>query len=245
MNKDSFPMISGTLGIDAIECSSRKTTLVKMLTTQTRITNMAGLVFQKSCAGYRSNERRLTSQAGVWILMGGVLMAAPSAHGAAEEAPAVSAGFPSATEHFFVWALALRPNRRQQEILHDAIVAIKSTDEHAIKPNDVIVLIGAGPLGTGMEETYQVTSALKYIPWGKTVALVTDGRFSGVSTGACIGHVGPEALAGGPIGKIVDGDLIDIVLDRRDHPASADFHIVHPAAAAARRRQPGCRRRPK
>ena len=81
---------------------------------------------------------------------------------------------------------------------HDAIAAIKGTDEHAIKPNDVIVLIGAGPLGTGMEETYQVTSALKYIPWGKTVALVTDGRFSGVSTGACIGHVGPEALAGGP-----------------------------------------------
>ena len=99
---------------------------------------------------------------------------------------------------------------------HDAIAAIKSTDEHAIKPNDVIVLIGAGPLGTGMEETYQVTSALKYVPWGKTVALVTDGRFSGVSTGACIGHVGPEALAGGPIGKVMDGDVIDIVVDRRD-----------------------------
>ena len=85
-----------------------------------------------------------------------------------------------------------------------------------IKPNDVIVLIGAGPLGTGMEETYQLTSALKYIPWGKTVALVTDARFSGVSTGACIGHVGPEALAGGPIGKVIDGDLIEIVIDRRD-----------------------------
>jgi len=99
---------------------------------------------------------------------------------------------------------------------HDAIAAIKGTDGQAIKPNDVIVLIGAGPLGTGMEETYQVTSALKYIPWGNTVALVTDGRFSGVSTGACIGHVGPEALAGGPIGKVMDGDVIDIVVDRRD-----------------------------
>ena len=72
-----------------------------------------------------------------------------------------------------------------------------------VKPNDVVVLIGAGPLGTGMEETYQLTSALKYLPWGKTVAIVTDARFSGVSTGACIGHVGPEALAGGPIGKLV------------------------------------------
>jgi putative YjhG/YagF family dehydratase len=99
---------------------------------------------------------------------------------------------------------------------HDAIAAIKGTDGNPIKPNDVIVLVGAGPLGTGMEETYQLTSALKFIPWGKTVALVTDGRFSGVSTGACIGHVGPEALAGGPIGKLIDGDLIDIVIDRGD-----------------------------
>jgi xylonate dehydratase len=99
---------------------------------------------------------------------------------------------------------------------HDAIAAIKATDDRAIKPNDVIVLIGAGPLGTGMEETAQLTIALKFIPWGKTVALVTDGRFSGVSTGACIGHVGPEALAGGPIGKVMDGDVIDIVIDRRD-----------------------------
>lgn len=98
----------------------------------------------------------------------------------------------------------------------DAIAAIKGTDGNPVKPHDVIVLIGAGPLGTGMEETYQLTSALKFIPWGKTVALVTDGRFSGVSTGACIGHVGPEALAGGPIGKLIDGDIIDIVVDRRD-----------------------------
>jgi dihydroxyacid dehydratase/phosphogluconate dehydratase len=46
------------------------------------------------------------------------------------------------------------------------------------------------------------------------VAVLTDARFSGVSTGACIGHVGPEALAGGPIGKVRDGDLIEIVIDR-------------------------------
>jgi putative YjhG/YagF family dehydratase len=101
----------------------------------------------------------------------------------------------------------------------DAIAAIKASDGGAVKPvkpNEVVVLIGAGPLGTGMEETYQLTAALKYLPWGKTVALVTDARFSGVSTGACIGHVGPEALAGGPIGKVIDGDLIEIVIDRRD-----------------------------
>ena len=71
-----------------------------------------------------------------------------------------------------------------------------------------------GPLGSGMEETYQITSALKYLPFGKHVAVITDARFSGVSTGACIGHVGPEALAGGPIGKVKDGDLIEIIVDR-------------------------------
>jgi putative YjhG/YagF family dehydratase len=98
----------------------------------------------------------------------------------------------------------------------DAIAAIKGLGVAPVVPNDVIVLIGGGPLGTGMEETYQLTSSLKYIPWGETVAIVTDARFSGVSTGACIGHVGPEALAGGPIGKLLDGDIIEIVIDRRD-----------------------------
>jgi putative YjhG/YagF family dehydratase len=92
-----------------------------------------------------------------------------------------------------------------------AVEAIKTS---RIKPGDVLVLAGIGPLGTGMEETYQVTSALKFIPWGKSVAVVTDGRFSGVSTGACIGHVSPEGLAGGPIGRLRDGDLVEIVIDR-------------------------------
>ena len=77
----------------------------------------------------------------------------------------------------------------------------------------MLVLICRGPLGAGMEEIYQVTSALRYLPFGKHVSVITDARFSGVSTGACIGHVGPEALAGGPIGKLRDGDLIEIVVD--------------------------------
>ncbi|ODS56411.1 MAG: dehydratase [Acidobacteria bacterium SCN 69-37] len=94
----------------------------------------------------------------------------------------------------------------------DAIAAIK---DKRVGPGDVVVLICRGPMGTGMEETYQLTGALKYLPGGKHVAVVTDARFSGVSTGACIGHVSPEALAGGPIGKVRDGDLIEIVIDRR------------------------------
>ena len=95
-----------------------------------------------------------------------------------------------------------------------AIAAIKGQSARPVQPGDVIVLIGRGPLGCGMEETYQLTSALKFLPWGKDVALITDARFSGVSTGPCIGHVGPEALAGGPIGRVYDGDQIEIVVDR-------------------------------
>ena len=101
-----------------------------------------------------------------------------------------------------------------------AIAAIKGG---GIKAGDVMILAGVGPMGTGMEETYQVTSALKFLPFGKHVALVTDARFSGVSTGACIGHVGPEALAGGPIGKLRDGDVIRVVVDRNHLVGSVDF----------------------
>jgi putative YjhG/YagF family dehydratase len=102
----------------------------------------------------------------------------------------------------------------------DAISAIK---QGRIQAGDVMVLAGVGPMGTGMEETYQVTSALKHLPFGKHVALLTDARFSGVSTGACIGHIGPEALAGGPIGKLRDGDLIRVVIDRSKLEASVNF----------------------
>jgi len=92
-----------------------------------------------------------------------------------------------------------------------AMDAIKA---RRIKPGDVLVLICRGPMGAGMEETYQITSALRHLPFGKHVAVITDARFSGVSTGACIGHISPEALAGGPIGKLKDGDVIEIVVNR-------------------------------
>ncbi len=104
-----------------------------------------------------------------------------------------------------------------------AVRALKGLEGEAIQPGDVLVLAGLGPMGTGMEETYQLTSALKFIPWGKEVPIITDARFSGVSTGACIGHVGPEALAGGPIGKLRDGDLIAISIDREALSGSLDL----------------------
>ncbi|AWM40959.1 Dihydroxy-acid dehydratase [Gemmata obscuriglobus] len=105
----------------------------------------------------------------------------------------------------------------------DAIKAIKGEGDRKVVPGDVLVLCCRGPLGSGMEETYQVTSALKYLKWGKQVAVITDARFSGVSTGACIGHVSPEALAGGPIGKLRDGDLIQIVIDRNKLEGTIDL----------------------
>jgi putative YjhG/YagF family dehydratase len=92
--------------------------------------------------------------------------------------------------------------------------AIRAIKNHEVR---------GGPIGSGMQETYQVTSALKHLPFGKHVAVITDARFSGVSTGACIGHVSPEALAGGAVGKLRDGDLIEIVVDRVKLEASVDF----------------------
>jgi len=104
-----------------------------------------------------------------------------------------------------------------------AIAAVKSTGEDRIREGDVVVLIGIGPIGCGMPETAQITIALKYLPWGKHVALITDGRFSGVSTGACVGHLSPEAWAGGPIGKVRDGDTIRIEIDCRKMTGSVDY----------------------
>src|SRR5216110_2164102 len=105
----------------------------------------------------------------------------------------------------------------------DAIRAVKGATERPIRPGDVIVLIGTGPSGTGMQETAQITTALRYLPWGKHVALLTDGRFSGFSSGACVGHIGPEALHGGPIGRVRDDDLIEIVIDRGTLTGSVDL----------------------
>jgi xylonate dehydratase len=104
-----------------------------------------------------------------------------------------------------------------------AIAAIKGQGPTRIAPGEVLVLAGLGPRGAGMEEVYQVTAALRYLDLARSVALITDARFSGVSTGPCIGHVAPEALAGGPIGRLRDGDLVRIVIDTRALEGSIDF----------------------
>ncbi len=125
-----------------------------------------------------------------------------------------------------------------------AMAALKAGRIHA---GDIVVLAGIGPMGTGMEETAQLTIALKHLPFGHQVTLITDGRFSGVSTGACIGHVGPEGLADGPIGKLRDGDLLRVRIDCARLEGAIDFLgqagrplTVEAGAAelAARRRHP-------
>ncbi|WP_437515513.1 YjhG/YagF family D-xylonate dehydratase [Sorangium sp. So ce1099] len=113
---------------------------------------------------------------------------------------------------------------------HAAIEAIKNG---AVQPGDVMVLIGIGP-GIGMPETYQITSALKHVKDGHRIALVTDGRFSGVSTGACLGHVSPEAWAGGPIGRVRDGDRIRLRIDTRSLEGTVDVVDVDAGGLAAR-----------
>jgi putative YjhG/YagF family dehydratase len=118
----------------------------------------------------------------------------------------------------------------------EAISAIKGQGDKKVVAGDVLVLIGRGPMGSGMEETYQITSALKFLKWGREVAVVTDARFSGVSTGACIGHVGPEALAGGPIGKLRDGDIVQIVVDRNELTGSVDLIGTLTRSASEERR---------
>jgi dihydroxyacid dehydratase/phosphogluconate dehydratase len=103
-----------------------------------------------------------------------------------------------------------------------AVAAIKNG---GIVAGDVLVLMCRGPMGSGMEEIYQITSSLKYLAFGKHVAVITDARFSGVSTGACVGHVTPEALAGGPLGKVQEGDTIEIVIDREKLEGSVNLVV--------------------
>jgi len=110
-------------------------------------------------------------------------------------------------------------------VFHTEKAAIAAIKSGAIQPGDVVVLMCRGPLGSGMEEIFAITSALRYLDFGKHVAVITDARFSGVSTGACIGHITPEALAGGPIGKVMEGDRIGIVIDRVRLEGSVDLVV--------------------
>ncbi len=123
---------------------------------------------------------------------------------------------------------------------NQAIAAIKAG---TVKPGDVMVLAGIGP-GCGMPETYQVTSALKHVKDGQRIALITDGRFSGVSTGACVGHISPEAWAGGPIGRLRDGDRVRLRIDTRNLEGTVDVTSLSLEELAARPLHPNLQPNP-
>jgi dihydroxyacid dehydratase/phosphogluconate dehydratase len=136
----------------------------------------------------------------------------------------------------------------------EAIRAIKAHDATALQPGEVVVVAGIGPMGTGMEEVYQVTSALKHLPTLRGTPLLTDARFSGVSTGPCVGHIGPEALAGGPLGRLRDGDLVRVEIDTRLLHGRVDLvrldavtgdHIVDQETLTTRTPHPGLAPHPK
>ena len=111
-----------------------------------------------------------------------------------------------------------------------AIAAIYAGEIH---PGDVVVIRYEGPKGgPGMREMLNPTSALAGMKLDTTVALITDGRFSGASRGAAIGHVSPEAASGGPIGLVHEGDTIEIdIPNARIHLAVSDDELAARKAA--------------
>src|SRR5438309_2146287 len=119
-------------------------------------------------------------------------------------------------------------------IFHSETAAMAAIKGGGIQAGDVLVLRCRGPMGSGMEEIFQITAALKYLDFGKHVAVLTDARFSGVSSGACIGHITPEALAGGPLGKLQDGDQIEIIIDRVNLKGAVNLVVGGSAEEGAR-----------
>jgi dihydroxy-acid dehydratase len=109
--------------------------------------------------------------------------------------------------------------------------AMDALTDGTIEKGDVIVIRYEGPKGgPGMREMLAITAAIKGAGLGKDVLLLTDGRFSGGTTGLCIGHIAPEAVDAGPIAFVRDGDLIRVDIAAR----SLDL-LVDPAELAARR----------
>ena len=107
---------------------------------------------------------------------------------------------------------------------------------NVLQPNDVVVIRYEGPKGgPGMREMLAVTGAIKGAGLGKDVLLLTDGRFSGGTTGLCVGHVAPEAVDGGPIAFVRDGDRIRLDVSRAGSTCSSTRPSSHPRPAGWRR----------
>ena len=123
-------------------------------------------------------------------------------------------------------------------LVHEGPARVFDSEEEAqaainageIRPGDVVIIRYEGPKGgPGMREMLNPTSAIMGMGLGSSVALITDGRFSGATRGACLGHVTPEAASGGPIGVVRDGDRIRI-----DIPANTVDLLISDEELAAR-----------
>lgn len=105
--------------------------------------------------------------------------------------------------------------------------ALEALFSHRIEPGDVVVIRTEGPRGgPGMREMLQITAAIKGAGLGKDVLLITDGRFSGGTTGLCIGHIAPESEVGGPIGLVAEGDLIRVDVPARTLDVLVDVETL-------------------
>ena len=105
--------------------------------------------------------------------------------------------------------LRARPFDSEEDCLHAVLT-------HAVQPGDAVLIRYEGPKGSGMPEMFYTTEAISSDgALGRSIALITDGRFSGASTGPVIGHCSPEAADGGPIALVADGDLIEIDVPAR------------------------------
>lgn len=113
-------------------------------------------------------------------------------------------------------APGLRHHRGPARVFEREEEAIQAVYEQKVRPGDIVVLKYEGPKGgPGMREMLGITSTLMGMGLGESVSLVTDGRFSGATRGACIGYLCPEAADRGPIAALQDGDIIEIDIDRR------------------------------
>lgn len=137
-------------------------------------------------------------------------------------------------------AAGMRRHRGPAVVFDGEAAAMAGISAGLVKPGDVVVVRNEGPRGgPGMPEMLAPTSALMGMGLGESVALVTDGRFSGGTRGACVGHVSPEAAEGGPIGLLRDGDPIAVDLDAR----TLDVELP-PLELARRAEEPRSKPRP-
>ncbi len=161
----------------------------------------------------RQLDRPLREEGGIAVLKGGL-----SPHGCVVKQSAVGE--------------AMMVHRGPAKVFEGEKAAMSALSGGQIRPGDVMVIRYEGARGgPGMPEMLMPTATLAGLGLGESVSLVTDGRFSGATKGACVGHVSPEAMDGGPIALVADGDLIEIDIPQRR------IDLLVPADELARRKE--------